>query len=62
MCDTFYLQYHLNAAKSELQRCKLCGGMIKPDIIFFGEKLRGPIMTKAQKVSNLVSCIIAHIK
>lgn len=37
-CKTFYNNIEIESAKS-VQYCKMCGGLIRPDVVWFGEML-----------------------
>lgn len=34
--------------KGEVPKCRHCGGVIKPDIVFYGESLPGSVLTRAE--------------
>ena len=38
--------------------CKICGGLIKPDVIFFGEKLDKSVINKAKKYIRAADMLI----
>ena len=38
--------------------CKICGGLIKPDVVFFGEKLDKAVLNKAKKYIRAADMLI----
>ena len=45
-------------ATTGVPRCKICGGLIKPDVIFFGEKLDKAKIRKATKYIRAADMLI----
>ena len=44
------LRLTLEQGSADVKRCNICGTPIKPDIIFFGQSLRGAEVVKARTV------------
>lgn len=49
----------LSSFKGESPRCKACGGLLKPDIIFFGEPLKSDVLTEAIRISKKSKVFLA---
>ncbi|MBP1590928.1 MAG: NAD-dependent protein deacylase [Oscillospiraceae bacterium] len=45
-------------ATTGVPHCKICGGLIKPDVIFFGEKLDKSVINKATKCIRAADMLI----
>ncbi len=45
-------------ATTGVPHCKICGGLIKPDVIFFGEKLDKSVINKAKKYIRAADMLI----
>ncbi|MGC9209208.1 MAG: NAD-dependent protein deacylase [Nitrososphaeria archaeon] len=50
---TYSLRQVLSEYSGGAPRCKRCGGILKPDIIFFGEPLKSEVLEKAAEISRM---------
>jgi NAD-dependent deacetylase len=52
--------YYVESDEESLPKCKLCGGLIRPDVVWFGEMLPQKAFAKSEKVAaDSDICIIA---
>lgn len=57
-CKTFYNHNEFGSAK-RTPKCKKCGGMVRPDVVWFGENLPQDIFNKAeQKAKECDICFV----
>jgi NAD-dependent deacetylase len=47
-CKTFYHDFEVDSGK-KVPRCKKCNGLIRPDVIWFGENLRGDAFPNGER-------------
>lgn len=50
-CNTFYYQKELNI-DNKVPKCEKCGGLIRPDVVWFGEMLRGNAYPNSEKLAK----------
>jgi len=50
-CKTFYTHEELNEAGG-VPKCKLCGGLIRPDVVWFGEPLPQNVFSSAERAAR----------
>ncbi len=52
--------YYIDSDDESLPKCKFCGGLIRPDVVWFGEMLPQEIFAKSEKAAERSDiCIIA---
>lgn len=52
--------YYIDSDKESLPKCKFCGGLIRPDVVWFGEMLPQETFAKSEKAAAQSDiCIIA---
>ncbi|MEE9432265.1 MAG: NAD-dependent deacylase [Melioribacteraceae bacterium] len=57
-CKTFFSEDEIMSGQN-VRACKMCGGMIRPDVVWFGENLPQDIFNKAeQKAKECDICFI----
>ncbi len=57
-CRTFYNKNNFNSTQN-VPKCSSCGGMIRPDVVWFGENLPQDVFSKAeQKAKECDICFI----
>lgn len=57
-CGTFYNNPEFES-DNKVPKCKKCGGLIRPDVIWFGENLRGNAFPNAEKIAQ--NCDICFV-
>lgn len=58
-CKAFYNTHDFNFPQKQVPECKKCGGLIRPDIVWFGEMLPPGVFEDAEEAaSNSDMCFI----
>lgn len=57
-CDEYYALDYILQSKSIIPNCKICNGIIKPDVVLYEERLNDEVVINAVKAINTADTLI----
>jgi NAD-dependent deacetylase len=55
-CDQIYMDMSVDMGK--LPKCKDCGGLLRPDVVWFGESLDGRLLNRAEEAARTCDVLL----